>query len=341
MALLRKNTGIAEIAPAVPGIPGESPVSFRLFAPPTPQGTAYRYRANPRFVTTAELLEMVDNGTVIDMTGATPSYGPGGVLLGYEYLGDPVITKVSDFNGWATNPFYQPSGPAGQWFGPIPGMVYVVFPDVPTAPNGFPVVAGNPTLQGYFDMQVDAGALRVWRSYRKDNNGRYRPVDITSTPQRLTTKNNVAMWSNYPGRPPVPAIAPQFGIDYREGWNDGANSIESHSADCRTEFQFQVKALAACGLQRPGREDVGDFSQLTHAFYAAMEPGGLRAYVIESGAVRAGPFAITPDSLLEIRRIEGLVTYSIDTNPVYSSRIVSSGPVEVGSSFYRGGDAIP
>ncbi len=338
MGELRKDIGTRLIAAGVPARPGADAVPFRLFAPPLPFGWAWRYRANPRFITVAELATMGAEGEVIDMTGAVPTYDADtGALIGYDYPGDPIIAKPSQFAAWAAHPY---DNVGGGYYGTFRNMVAVQFDWANKASNGYPIAASNVVLAGYFDIEDATGTVRVTRNYKQDASGIWRPQSYTNV-ARVTTTNGVAMWSGFPGREYVPSIPDRYGPDYMDGWNAGANSEDQLDNNVRTEFTLDASYGIAVGLYRGERADPTSYANLENAFYVISGSAGLVAYVMERGAVRSFAFPVAAETVYEIKRVAGVVTYSIDGTAVYGARELSFGPVRVGTAIFHGGDGIP
>lgn len=336
MGELRKDRGLRLISPAYEGDSGTSPIPFRLFAPPLPYGLGWRYRANARYLTVEELNELVGSGAGVDLKGAVPVYDSMGELLGYQYPGDPLIYKPSQFPSWSAAPY---GGNGGGYTGGFDNMEAVQFPGLPLMPNGYPVAPSDAIIDGYFDTQSDTGPLRVWRKYQQNSTGIWKPIDFQD-PAYHQTLNGIVMLSNFPGRRFTPYRPARYGYDYYDGWNAGANSIQSFDGDLRTVFQVDTLYGVAVGLYGGTREDVGDYKTLPYAVYAFSVSTGLAVYIMERGDVVAGPFPAAGDAAFEIRRVNGSVRFSIAGQVVYTSPNLSYGPMRVGTSITHGGEGV-
>lgn len=357
MALLVKTPVVTVVSPAVPAVGPIPPIPLLLFATPPPQGYSYTPLADAahfadwvqlfqpplvfvdevggmKFVPIADLLPD-GYGSVIIPPGATLVYGEvpatppevGDVLavIGYDV---PLIVS-------------RPLPPV--WWGPVRNMIYVRF-EGDTYPNGYPI--GDGPFVGHFDVPlVGGGYQHITRTYTKASLGVLVPTDHMTLPPYCTQGGTckVVMFAGFPGAPAIPAQPEVDDIDYREGWNAGATSIDSLDGDVHTVFSVDIHAAGIVGFCA-NRADVTDFRKISHGFYFDRDPmtGSRRCAVMEAGGVIGAWFACAVDDVFEIRREtdQGTVTYKVHDTAIYVSPKPLFGAVQVGTSLYMAGDEV-
>ncbi len=359
---LVKDITVTEISPYVPAETAVPPISFRTFAPPTPQGWAYRpiftettsgfnswspvFKA-PLTVTYVSTQVGTTYVPIADLVGgyippgSTPVYGevtlpPGNVpptaivIVGYNV---PVFSTV-------------PAYSTPQWYGPIANMTYFSF-DAPVSPNGYPTTGGVGTVHtGTVQIPTTSGLLTVTRQFKKDSNGILRVNESMAAIDYCVHKAvyGVTALIGFPGCAAIPAVPAVNSYDYHEGWNAGANSIENIDGDVHTVFMVDIGVAGAVGFCPYPRVDVTSKENLTHAFYFDKGPGGDARYqIMERGRIVRGALPYDPSvDEFEITRegTDGRVTYSVNDTVVFTSSAGVFGPLVVGTALYRGGDAI-
>ncbi|MGH8026002.1 MAG: hypothetical protein ACREO0_04655, partial [Pseudoxanthomonas sp.] len=276
-ALLKEfDSEVVPGRPAVPGIPATPPlpaIFMRLFATPSPIDTAYRYRNASVYKTLQQILDQY-GGSV--PAGSTPVYGddpetpgPDSVLLGYMIPGSIVMDRPSQFNGWSQLDTTVAPG----WYGPIPNMQFVEFPDVPRIGNGYPEPGHNGPITGYIDLPTVDGMVRYSRSYYRDGPaGTWVPRSYTNPSFTRTGGScRVMMLAEFPGSPGTPGVPgiPEIPDTERPvasiGWQAGADSVDERAADARLSFNALVIGGIVVGFTT-GRDQLdAGFARLTHA----------------------------------------------------------------------------
>jgi len=361
MGELVKSKTVTVLSPYVPAVAEIRPLAFRMYATPPPRGFTYnQYRSGSNYglpnspETFANWTQLVQAPTeytsvlggykyrtVEELFGtgtgsiAIPGdwiavYGQKQTPLGIEtvLLGYRIPVMVS-----------QPLPP--RWYGPIGHMDFVVFPDVPTAPNGYPLV--DAPCAGYFEVPTVNGLQRVWRTYVKDSRGVWMPQQAYPDPPYCATLGacRIVMLANFPGAPAIPAKPAVRVTDFNVGWNSGANSVQALDGDVFVRFFVDLRGAAAVGFFR-GQRDPVDYRALNHAFYFDTDPstGAPAVAPMERGRLVGPRRPYTAATAFELRRQAGVVRFLIDDGLIHTSNTLSGGPVRVGSALYHGDDRI-
>lgn len=134
--------------------------------------------------------------------------------------------------------------------------------------------------------------------------------------------------------PPVSYRPPSVSTDFNLGWNSGARSIESLTGSGELRFSVPTTVLGvAIGLN--DRNQGTGYTEIKHGMLFSR--GSYR--VIENGMqVAQGSFSAT--DALKIKRAGRTVTYWVGGAPVYTSAVLSIGPMFMDASLYSGGDEI-
>lgn len=288
----------------------------------------------------------------VTVTPGTPAY-PAAPAIGFHLYATPsphstafrqkgdFPNRPEHFRQWSQLDASPPDG----WYGPIRHMTFVRFPGVRVIGNGYPEPGHDGPIPGVFDVPTTTGVHRETRNYyREGPRGLWIPRDGTySDPPGCQTGGpcRVVMLSGFPGREAVPGVPDVVTVDTHDGWNAGANSVDRLDGDLRTLFQVDIAAAGAVGFafERP---DVGRFDLLSHAFYFDTDPfdGSRRVACMEFGRWMTPPAAYTRDDEFELRRVNGLVAFSINGTGVYDSPNLSTGPVMVGAALFRAEDRV-
>lgn len=124
------------------------------------------------------------------------------------------------------------------------------------------------------------------------------------------------------------------------GWNAGANSLQILDGDVFCRFQVPAHQVGTrIGLKQT-RYPQALPNVLTHGFYFQRSLVDL-FQVMEGGSVRTTLAERAADDVFEIRRVRGQVTYWRNGALVYTSDVMSYGPVLVGACLYASGDSLP
>lgn len=348
MGTMTKTVAEVVVTPSIPPLPGASPVPFRMYATPPPRGFTYRQLSGGRpnnaasfnawsqlmeapteYVSVAAgfkymtLVQVYDEHNGVVPNGSRPVFSGGGDLVGYDV------------------PVMKSQALPAAWYGPISHMTFVHFPGVATAPNGYPLVPGP--VSGTFTVPTATGQLKIERVYVKDARGVWLPQSVVDPPNCKTSGScKVVMFADFAGRPArvrVPAVVQR---DFQEGWNAGGESIDRLDGDVRVVFTAAAIAAAAVGFAPEAARAIGDYRNLTHAWYFDNDPatGQRRAAPMEEGRV-VGPYLpCHADTEFQIERLDGIVTYRHNGADLQSSAALSGGAVLVGGCLYRGGDAV-
>lgn len=350
---LRKTRVVTVVQEYVPPRAAVPPIGLMMWAPPPPLGLMYRSLSGGRpndlasFRSWSPLVQQPVQYTDVLAGYEFVPLPPGGGSIALPPGSSPVYRLnaqgVLELVGYEVPVFVsQPLPP--QWWGPtLPNLRYVEFPGVPAAPNGYPLVAGP--VRGVFRVPTEDGEVEVARTYVRDGRGVWLPTDTGGLPPYCVagTPCRIIAMVGFPGRAAVPAVPEVRHIDYRVGWNAGANSAGRLDGDVHLQFPVSVtpQGAAAVGWAN-ARLDPTDFRTLTHAFLFTPDPetGTTQVAVLERGRVllRLGPAA--PNALYHLRRIGGAVHYAIDGDEVFVSAAFSGGPLLVGAALYRADDIV-
>lgn len=318
---------------------------FRIYAPPPPQGYAYRYSTGnpdtlPEVVTWSALYRPPEPTatTIVGYTfksiseipdvfalpqGSRPVYAEdGATLLGYDL------------------PITVTTGLGPQWYGAIPNMVFVRFAG-PTSSNGFPTGPG-PDYTGSFDVpNVSGGVTTVTRTYRKTGpGGALVPIGFANDPAYCTTTNaiRVCVLANFPGAPFVPATIDTNVYTNDPGFNAYADSMDTFDDNFRITYTPNPASGPIC----LGYADLSaDFSQLTSLERGLRhETNGERVYIIRDGVAVAGPFTTFLGDEFVIERKDYVTSYYVNGNLIYIDPTPSSDFKVVLTFIFASGDYI-
>lgn len=358
---LAKDSERVLVSAYVPAQPAVPPLAFHMYAPPLPLGWRYEpYIAGgvryPR--------DLASFATWNPQIKRAPiEYAPGSVTYTFVALADLAPAGYSTGLPDGSYPVYgaNPESPsetvvtgymvrvtgtgtplAPRHWGPIDHMTFIDFPDVATEGSyGYPAGAGP--FVGQFDVPTVAGIQRVSATFRKDFRGVLLRDPSTILPAYCTQGGpaRVVAIGNFPGRAAVPAVAAEYRIDHRAGWNAGANSIDDFGGDCRVTFTPYVVGAVAVGFAPASRAPSTSVENLAHAFHFDQPSGSQVRYCILERGVRVSAYD-TADASVQfvIERIGGVVTYQVDGYQVHVSAAGSFGRVRVGTALYLAGDGV-
>lgn len=326
--------------------PRISPVRMDLFGVPLPYGMAYRW------YTADEVVRVIfpSTGSYEVPPGATLIYQQVGtgtpndpyrqVPYGYTYTkaGKPLITKPADFATWSQ--LNDAAGPG--WFGMPGNMRRIEFPGQSVAPNGYPKPGHNGPIWGYFDVPTISGMHREWRTYYRAKQGApwYPAAFVNPAYCKTGGAAYVTMLADFPGAPAVRGTPTERKNDLKVGWNAGANSIIELGNNLATTYTIDIGQAGAVGFVA-GRNDVGDHTTLSHAFYYDLgKDGKPRASVTEKGIRVSGYRERAATDTYKITRIDGIVTYLVNGQTFYTSTKMSFGALRVGTSLYAAMDVV-
>lgn len=164
----------------------------------------------------------------------------------------------------------------------------------------------------------------------------YLPITVVGLPSDDPTQECYQVPA-VPGQPEIPArtdIIPTF------AWDSGANSVDTVVGDASLRFTMRKVVGVVLGLTTD-RDAVLDYARMTHAFFFNQTPAGaMRAQVMEAGVLKGQKIAYTNTTNFEIRRVGEIVTYRIDGELFYASRMPSSGELTAGVALYGTGDQV-
>ena len=144
--------------------------------------------------------------------------------------------------------------------------------------------------------------------------------------------------------PPVPE-KPRVPSTYEEvatfQWDAGAYSYIEESGDCEITITEQSAVVGAVVGFVQTTENVEDYTRISHGFYFSTGATGAPiARVVEFGRAITTPTAYNTATEFRIQRAGNQVTYIIDGEKIYSSRVPLAGPVRAGCSLFGTGDSV-
>ena len=351
--LLLKQAIRTVVTPEVPAAPGVAAVAFRMYACPLPQGYIYKqFQSTPGGPYLPNSLATFIHWSQLAL--APTEYRS--EIAGYTFVaiediapGTPIesnwvpVTTVVEGSSVLTGylvPNLATVALPPQFYGPIREMEFIRFPEHDVESNGYPI--GSGVFNGEYTVPTLEGLLTVRNTYVKDSRGVLLPTGGDPVPPYClrTGTCKVTAMSGFPGRPAVAAIPAVVRVDRQIGWNSGANSLDTFTADARTVFQVQAVAGVAVGFASPPRTDVTDPNNLSHAFFIRQAGEGLVVFCAEFGTRVTHLIPYAPSMEFTIERVDGLVTYKIDGDTIFVSRSRSSGPVLVGTALYCADDGV-
>ena len=206
------------------------------------------------------------------------------------------------------------------------------------------VIPGAPTIPAsvrliYYDTGVFNPFLVSVNRFGNFNSVGVLTVNIPArggTPPVVTYKTilvpAVAAVAPTPGIPPTRAsVVSNFNL----GWNTGA--VSRLALNGNLQYAFTASA-AAIGIVT-GLNDINtgvNYREIDYGLYLSRGS----AVVYESGVQKGFSVPFTSADTFKITRRSGVVTYTLNDAPIYTSQRPSSGTMFADSSMYSGGDAI-
>ncbi|SFP52829.1 hypothetical protein [Ectopseudomonas toyotomiensis] len=139
----------------------------------------------------------------------------------------------------------------------------------------------------------------------------------------------------YPAIPAVPGSPSRYDYGNNTGWSAGARSLAQVPA---IGFFRGVLPPSPVGVQigfsRRTYEPV--IGAMTHSLVARRD----EYTIVESGIAVYGPQPLPAQAIVEIKRFNGAVTYSINGTQVYASAVPSAGEIYGGALLYSVGDYV-
>ena len=229
--------------------------------------------------------------------------------------------------------------------------------------SGVPGDPGRPYRPGYSYQNAgtvcaygpDAAALaamgikRVWVEPGFDELGQYNaggwsfslPPGIAgaSVPYRYACETVMRTYyvppqSYIPPTPPVPPTASQVIKEFHLGWNSRARSIRAFPGALRARFSVPSGVAGVVAGLNTSYSQTG-YGDIRFAFYLNQ---GL-ARIVESGKVVATVGLYTGETVFEVRRLRGKVTYFKDGVQVRETDN-DSAPAHLDAALYSGGDSV-
>lgn len=149
--------------------------------------------------------------------------------------------------------------------------------------------------------------------------------------------------TNYPEQVFVPAVVEvpaHIRQVLHQGWDAGANSVESHAGSCEASFVMNTVIGVYVGFTA-SLGQVNNFNRYTHALHFFVRSGRASFRVVEGTVARSRVFNYMPGDAFKIRRVRGRVSYWHGSVKIHESADPSTGTIHVGTSLYSSGDAVP
>lgn len=229
--------------------------------------------------------------------------------------------------------------------------------------SGVPGDPGRPYRPGYSYQNAgtvcaygpDAAALaalgikRVWVEPGLNELGQYDaggwsfslPPGVTaaSVPYRYACETVMRTYyvppqSYIPPTPPVPPTASQVVKEFHLGWNSRARSIRAFPGALRARFSVPSGVAGVVAGLNTSYSQTG-YGDIRFAFYLNQ---GL-ARIVESGKAVATVGLYTGETVFEVRRLRGKVTYFKDGVQVRETDN-DSAPAHLDAALYSGGDSV-
>jgi len=127
---------------------------------------------------------------------------------------------------------------------------------------------------------------------------------------------------------------PTVKTTYTPGWDAGAISIARLDGDGGYTWHVGQSIGVCCGLNN--NRTSNHYSDITYGFFVEDN----RYRIIESGTFRTSFSTFDKASIFKVQRVEGVVTYHIDDELVYTSGRISRETVFLDCSLYYYGDEI-
>lgn len=140
-------------------------------------------------------------------------------------------------------------------------------------------------------------------------------------------------------QPYIPARVEQRAV---LGWNAGANSIDTVDGGLHVVFTQPLGVVGVVIGLKGGRAQQVVPSQIEHGWYFQRSGGLDIVQPIERGQVLGSPITGRgADTVFELRRSDGVVTYLMGGSVVRTSSVRSEGSKVANCCIYASGDAAP
>jgi hypothetical protein len=174
----------------------------------------------------------------------------------------------------------------------------------------------------------------------KDEYGRTSQgiIGYTAAPtSTYVVYEDVPVYTFHPGVPGIPGKDAVTLTDQQFGWNSGAQSVDSVDGDFQIHCAVDASVQGVLvGIQAAGGQS-GSFNSVEHGILiASAQP----VAVIERGVNKSTGALVAGQVFITISRAAGAVTYRIGETPIYTSAVMSSGPMVMSAVMYAGSDAV-
>lgn len=145
------------------------------------------------------------------------------------------------------------------------------------------------------------------------------------------------------GQPYVPSVPGYVATNAVTGWDTGANSVTVLANDLEWSHSIPEDVTGGItGLRQYDDRESRSPANITHGWWFARVGGALLAQPIESGRrIGVEPIGVSGGAQLKVRRVRGVITYLIGSEPYGpDSPIPSAGPVVAGAVLFSSGDRI-
>ncbi|MGC1549372.1 MAG: hypothetical protein WA777_12655 [Rhodanobacter sp.] len=143
-----------------------------------------------------------------------------------------------------------------------------------------------------------------------------------------------------PEVPAVTPVPPHYKTEVVLGWNAGANSITQLDGDLHTVFSMPVGVTGVVVGLKSSRLNQTVPDALNYGFFFQSAAGLGIAQVTERGVPMIASQSYVDTDQFEVRRSAGVVTYWQNNTLLYTSKVMSFGPMVVNSCLFASGDAV-
>lgn len=236
-----------------------------------------------------------------------------------------------------------PEGTVGTMVAQVPAPAQAItFAGVTTYSNGYPTVPGK-YLGTFLVPSMTGGYQGIVREYEPNGpNGVYIPVGSVVDPAGITTQSEGVRAVKVAATPAVPGIPGQprrtVNLDTK-GWDAGANSIAELDGDVYVKFEVPVALGVRVGFFS-GVRNPANVDALLHSFYVYTDAAGKHWSIVDHGRQIQLNGQAAADTVYEIRRYAGQISYLVNNVLVWRSPNLSQGPLSVGTTMYAPGDMV-
>lgn len=144
-----------------------------------------------------------------------------------------------------------------------------------------------------------------------------------------------------PAIPSTPSQSAQVIVNGAFGWTAGANSLDELDGNVRVAFSVTPPTLGLVVGFKTDRQFVTSPTRCMFGFYLTTVSGMLFYNIVELGAQKiANAHWYSETDVFEIRRVNGVVTYVVNDEIVYTSATTVYGPLLVNACLYGVGDSV-